>query len=146
LGGVALDDLGQLLGDAEQVQVRLDERAHLVHALDEGDERRAARQRLDADGARPGAEVQEARARDARREHVEERLAQAVRGGPSLQRRRPLQDATAVLSGDDPHATNIKQGRAGWIERKETVNAATMNAEQERVLGAGCWVLGVLTS
>src|ERR1051326_7625440 len=77
-GGLALDDLGQLFGHAEQVEVLLDERAHLVHAVNEGDEGRAARKRLDADGPRPGAEVEEARASDSRREDVEECLAQAV--------------------------------------------------------------------
>src|SRR3712207_8346504 len=51
------------------------------------------------------------RSGDARRDDVEERLAQPVRGGADVHRRRALQVAPAILAGDDAHGpSNLAHG------------------------------------
>ena len=65
--------------------------------------RRAAAERLDAERAGARVAVEHARAGDARREDVEQRLAQLVRGRPQPRPRRRLQPAALQRSGDDAH-------------------------------------------
>ena len=57
--GVSLRNHGQSCGDFTVSKVRLDEPTHLPGAVDEGGMRGPAREGLDADRARTGAEVQE---------------------------------------------------------------------------------------
>ena len=69
-------------------------------AIDEDHAGRSTRERLEADAARPGADVEEAAARDARRQDVEERLLDAIPRRPrGVALRRPQPPSL-------PHATN----------------------------------------
>ena len=65
----------------------------------------AAADRLDADRAGAGVEVDEAGPGDARREDVEEGLAQAVAGGARAAAARGDERARAIGAGDDAHPT-----------------------------------------
>ena len=71
--------------------------------LDEGDVRRTATERLDAEGTSAGVPVEDPRARDARRQDVEQRLAQLVGRGPHAFPLRRLQPAALELPGDHAH-------------------------------------------
>lgn len=63
----------------------------------------AAAVRFDAHGSRAGVEVQKRRPFDPRRQHVEERFAQPVAGGPRRQPRRSLQRSRSKPAADDAH-------------------------------------------
>jgi hypothetical protein len=62
-----------------------------------------ARQRLDPDRARTGAQVEEARADDARLDELEDDLARAPRGGPHPLGGRALQRPPAKQTVKHPH-------------------------------------------
>src|SRR5262245_8528970 len=74
----------------------------------------AARQRLDADCARPGADVGETRSFDPRRQDVEDRLAQTIRSRAYAQPFERFQAATLVDSGDDSHDRWRRGDVATW--------------------------------
>ena len=95
----------------KRLHVFADQAARLGAVVDEEREGRAARQRLEAHGARAGEQVEDARARDrvvvGVREDVEDRLAQAVggradgvrpRSGERRPRKRPPTILTAIRS------------------------------------------------
>ena len=67
---------------------------------------RAARQRLDAQRAAAGEQVQHPHAGDVRRQPVEQRLAHAVRRGPQARRIRKGQLPAAQAAADDAHFLN----------------------------------------
>ena len=75
--------------------------------FDKCDIRSAAAKRLQAYGARSRIQIQKGRApsgiADARRQHVEERFAQAIARGPGTHPRRSFKRARTVRSSDDAH-------------------------------------------
>ena len=82
-------------------------------ALDEHRACRAARERLDPQRAGAGEQVEHARSGDVR-EHREQRLPDAVGGGPRGRRApRRLQAPAAELSRDHPHASNRRGCASG---------------------------------
>ena len=102
IGGIAAEDLGDA-GQAQRLDVAADERARLGVLLDEQAEGGAARQRLEAERAGAGEQVEHLGALqrevgDAVREDVEHRLAHAVGGGPRA-RRRPARPAAGRGTG-----------------------------------------------
>ncbi len=72
-------------------------------AFDEGDVRGAAAESLNSDGAGAGVEVGKAGSFDARREDVEDRLAEAVAGGTRGHAGGRGERAAAIGAGDDTH-------------------------------------------
>src|SRR5437867_5547989 len=84
-------------------EILFDERLRAAIAFDEGDGSGAAADRFDAERAGAGIRVEHARARNARRENVEDRLAQLVRRRPEAVPRRRVESSPLQRSGDDPH-------------------------------------------
>src|SRR5262245_39529305 len=76
-GHLCADDSIAVL-DAAEREVLGDERLRAAIAFDERNERRAATQRFDSRRARAGVTVEHARARDARRENIEQRFTKLV--------------------------------------------------------------------
>ena len=92
------------LSDAAVREVVRDELLRAAIAVDERDVRRAAAQRFDADRARAGVAVEDARALDARREDVEQRLAQLVGRGPQAFPRRRFETTPFQRSSYHAHS------------------------------------------
>src|SRR6056297_1193828 len=97
----------------------------LASALDEAGRGGPARQRLEAERAGPGEEIEHARPRDgiaiAARQHVEERLAHPVGGGAQMRGGIALAEACerapAMRAADDPHASSALRSVAGSATR-----------------------------
>src|SRR6266850_735739 len=106
---------------AAGLKVLLDQRHRAPVVLDERHVRRAAAQGLDADGARAGKSVEHARRLDARREDVEQRLAQLVGCRSKALPRRRLQPAALVKACDHTHgfATTNGEPRRSRRTRRE---------------------------
>src|SRR5581483_9170211 len=90
--------------------------------FDKGDLGRAAAQRFDADGTRPGAQVQKAPVFDAIADDIEQRLSQAVRGRSDVKPIQRFQSAAFVFSGNDAHFYPTKRMR-GSDQRKSASSA-----------------------
>ena len=71
--------------------------------LDEHDFDCAAAQGLDPNRTGPCEKIDEARSGNVRAQHIEERFAQTVAGGPKCGALEAPQDAAAVGSSDDAH-------------------------------------------
>jgi hypothetical protein len=89
--------------DAQALEIVRDERRRAAIAFHERDVRGAAAQRFDPDRAGAGVPVEHARAVHARRQHVEQRLAQLVRGRPQPFPRGRLQRAPLEPAGNHAH-------------------------------------------
>ena len=121
------------LGDAAEPQ-RLDvlpqQRPRLRAVVDEQAKRSAARDRLDAERAGAGEQVEHPRIADGiaigMRENVEQRLAQAVGGRPDLARGRARDRAPAQSSADDAHRLLSAHSRESGnpVKRKLAENTA----------------------
>ena len=114
VGRVAAQDAGDAV-QAERLHVLADEAAALDACLDEHRRRRAARDRLDAERAGAGEEVEHARAL-ARQvvavdEDVEERLAQPVARRTDVVRARCGERPAPKSSADDAHADFVSAAR-----------------------------------
>ncbi len=83
--------------------------------LDEDGFAGAAAEGLDADGAGARVEIKKNSAGDARREDVEEGLAEAVAGGAHVQASRRVERARAELSGNDAHDED--RGATGQVPK-----------------------------
>ena len=70
----------------ERLDIGRDQCRHFSRSIDKDNFHRAARQRFDSDRARSRTQVKKSRALDSRREDVEERLAQPIRGWSRLDR------------------------------------------------------------
>src|SRR5438552_14062880 len=99
--------------DAERGDVRVERGDGARLLLDEGRVQGAPRERLEADAARAGEEVEHARARKPRRQGVHERDADLVAGRAS--RGAARDDETAPLEGarDDAHLYCTGRGHPG---------------------------------
>src|SRR5262245_12033231 len=84
-------------------QVLADDSRGFERRFDERDGSRAARQRLDADRARPRADIGETRPFDSRRENVEKRLARTIRSRTHAQSFERFQATTFIDTGNDSH-------------------------------------------
>src|SRR5438445_6700331 len=85
------------------LEIACDQLLRAAVALDESGGRGAATQRLNAEGARSRVQIEHTRARDARCEDVEDRLAQPVGRRAQACPRRRAETTTFVRSGDHPH-------------------------------------------
>ena len=94
-------------GEAEPLEVLRDRPAGRPVALDEGDARGAARERLDPHRAGAGEEVEHAGVVD-RPDQVERGLADAVAGRPGREPLRRGDPRPAVRAGDDSHAPGLR--------------------------------------
>ncbi len=92
-----------LSGDAEAGEVGAENFESSRGALDKGDLRSAAAERLDADSTGARVEVEKDGAFYAGSKNVEEGLAQAVAGGAGGQARGRSEGARTETSGDDAH-------------------------------------------
>ena len=105
-GGVAAEDAGAP-GEAQRLDIGADGAARRHRLLDEERKGRAARQRLEAERAGAGEEVEHAGALQhiamAVGENVEDRLAQAVGGRPRVAAGGRGERAAAKLTADDAH-------------------------------------------
>ena len=98
--GVAAHYFPFFVSNTELIEIRFNQRAHSPRLIHERGVRRAAGQRFNSNRARSSAQIQKPRAFDSRRENIEQRLAQAIRSRPRLQRRWTLQSPSAIFSGD----------------------------------------------
>ena len=93
--------------EAQRFDIVAQQRAGFRAVVDEQREFRAARDRLDAERAGAGKQIEHARIRDriviGVDQDVEQRLAQPVRGGTDVARGRRRQIAALQSSADDAH-------------------------------------------
>src|SRR5260370_31259278 len=101
-GGPSMTCFGSVL-DPERAQILANNPDRSAALLDEHGPRGAPAQRLDAHGAGPGVRVGEDRSRDAGRQHVEQRLAQAIRRRAHVETRKALERTAAELTTNDAH-------------------------------------------
>ena len=97
------------LRDAAVREVLGNERGGARVVLHEGDVGRAAAQRLDADGAGAGEGVEDPRAVEPLPEHVEQRLAQAIRCRPQSRPGRRAKAASLECTGDDANSCDSQR-------------------------------------
>ena len=93
--------------DAAVREVFRDQRTRAPIAFDERHVRRASAERLDSAGTRPRIAVEHARPSHARRENVEQRLAQLVGGRPQSLPRGRFQPAAFQRAGYDAHENRV---------------------------------------
>ena len=111
LGRVTPPDLGGT-GERQRLDIAADGRARVRALLHEQAEARAARHRLEPERARAGKQIEHAGVREielwrAVLEHVEQRLAHAVRCRPRGEALRRLDALSSELAGYDSHVSGF---------------------------------------
>ena len=116
---------------AAALQILTYERERTRVMINEHDVRRAAAQRLDADGAGSGKCVEHGRALTCLSQDVEQRLAQAIGGGPQARPGRRRQPAALQRARDDAQALTRRRSsrRAALADLDETEALAPRAAE-----------------